>query len=94
MQLYTVMAGNAKGRMKPVAIDELQKCHNYIDSRWHIKLQVGQIKKGDHSGNSRGMWIELVPAAADAKVWRTSNSTSKMWAAYDRADRGILPRSK
>lgn len=94
MKLFKVLAGTSKERMKPVMIDELHKCDNYIDSRWHIKIQVGQIKKGDHSGNGKGMWVQVVEAEPDAEPWRKENSKSKMWRAYDRADRGILPRSK
>lgn len=87
MKLYTVQAGKAKSRMKPVFIDELHKCLNYIDSRWHVHMQVGQIKSG------KGQWFQLVEAPADAKPWKHENGMTNYWKAYKRADKGILPRT-
>lgn len=88
MKLYNLLAGSAKSRMKLVMTDELHKIENYIKSRWHINIQVGQVKGGS------GGWIQVVEAPADAVPWKKHNSGTGYWAAYKRADRSILPRSK
>jgi hypothetical protein len=87
MQLYNIFAGNSKKRMKHIATDELHKCEKYVFDRWHMKVQVGEIKGAKE-------WFQIVPAPKDAKIWRKTNSMSKMWKAQDNSDRGILPRSK
>ena len=49
MQLYIVMAGKAKDRMKPIMIDELHKCENYVKAR---KSSPTKVK-----------WFDIVPAS-------------------------------
>ena len=58
-ELYTLLHGNAKSRMKPIMTDLKRKCENYMKAR--VATRVG----GHH---------EIVPAEKGAKVWRKNNS--------------------
>lgn len=49
-QLFTLMYGKSKKRMKPIMIDKLSKCHNYRDARscmagWHdiVPAEIGAV---------------------------------------------------
>ena len=46
--------------MSPIMVDTLHKCENYRDAR------------GDRMG---GGWHDIVPAPADAVVWRRKSAT-------------------
>jgi len=58
-QLYTLLFGKSKKRMKPIMTDILHKCENYRDARAHT---------------TRG-WHDIVPAEPGAVVWRQKSST-------------------
>jgi len=58
-QLYTLMYGKSKKRMKPITTDVLHKCQNYRDARLHTT-----------SG-----WHTIVPAEVGATVWRQKSAT-------------------
>lgn len=57
--LFTLMHGKSKKRMKPIMTDQKHKCENYMDARKHTT--VG--------------WHEIVPAEKDAVVWRQKSAT-------------------
>jgi hypothetical protein len=59
MQLYQLLYGKSKTKMKVIMIDEKKKCENYMKSR---EPNV----KGWHK-------IELAPAGSD--MWRQKSST-------------------
>jgi len=58
-QLYTLMYGKSKKRMKPIMTDVLHKCQNYRDARLH----------------STSGWHDIVPAEAGAVPWRQKSAT-------------------
>ena len=59
MQLYTLLYGKSKKRMKPIMVDSLHKCENYRDARTHTVMG----------------WHGIEPAAPDATVWRQDSAT-------------------
>ena len=59
-QLFTLLYGKSKKRMKPIMVDSYHKCENYRDAR------------GDRMG---GGWHDIVPAEAGAVVWRRKSAT-------------------
>jgi len=69
-QLFTLMFGKSKKRMKPIMIDVLHKVENYRDQRERCKGS-----KASHG------WHAIVPAENDAVVWRKNNSCQ--WTNYD-----------
>jgi hypothetical protein len=60
MKLYTLLHGKSKKRMKPIMVDELHKCENYMNAR-------------EKSGV--GGWHNIVPAESDAVIWRQKSAT-------------------
>jgi hypothetical protein len=58
-QLFTLMYGKSKKRMKPIMTDVRHKCENYMDARRH----------------STDGWHEIVPAANGAVVWKQKSAT-------------------
>ena len=58
-QLYTLLYGKSKKRMKPIMVNTLRKCQNYRDARSH---------------NVVG-WHDIVPAEAGATIWRQKSAT-------------------
>lgn len=59
-QLFTLMYGKSKKRMKPIMTDVRHKCENYRDARG--------VRMG-------GGWHDIVPAEAGAVVWRQKSAT-------------------
>lgn len=58
-QLYTLLYGKSKKRMKPIMVDTFRKCENYVNARKHSVT-------GFH---------EILPAEADATAWRQKSAT-------------------
>ena len=54
MQLYTLMFGKSKKRMKPIITDALHKVENYRDAR---------------ENNVEG-WHDIIPAEIGATIWK------------------------
>lgn len=63
-QLYTLMFGTSKKRMKPIMTDEKRKVENYKAQR--------EATKGSKA--ARG-WHEIVPAQPNANPWRQKSAT-------------------
>ena len=59
MQLYTLLYGKSKKRMKPIMTDERHKCENYMKQREHTV-------KG---------WHKIEIAAPSEVVWRQKSAT-------------------
>lgn len=59
-KLYMLLYGKSKSKMHPIMIDTLKKCENYRDAR------------GDRLN---GGWHNIIPADANAKVWRQKSTT-------------------
>ena len=59
MQLYILLRGNSKKRLKPVMIDQIHKVRNYRD---------------DLITSGHDDWFDIKPAPKDAKPWRKNNS--------------------
>ena len=57
--LYTLLYGRSKKRMKPIMVDVLHKCKNYLVARMHTV---------------RG-WHDIVPAESGAVPWRQKSAT-------------------
>ena len=66
MQLYSLLRGNSKKRLKPVMIDQLKKVENY---------KKALIDSGHDD------WFDIQPADKDAVVWRKHNNYGK-WTNY------------
>ena len=64
MQLYTLMFGKSKKKMKPIMIDSKHKCEQYMNAR-----TANNGKKGC------GGWHEIVPANKGDKPWRQKSAT-------------------
>ena len=60
-QLYTLLFGRSKKRMKPIMVDVIKKCENYKQQREKTK--------------NLGGWHQIVPAEAGAEVWRQKSAT-------------------
>lgn len=58
-QLFTLMYGKSKKRMKPIMTDIRHKCENYRDARVHSTIG----------------WHDIVPAEQGATVWRQKSAT-------------------
>lgn len=58
-QLFTLLYGKSKKRMKPIMTDVRHKCENYRDARAH----------------TTDGWHEIVPADPEATVWRQKSAT-------------------
>ena len=65
MQLFTLMFGTSKRKMKPIMTDSKEKCEQYKKSREN---------SGNNSKAARG-WHEIVPAENGADVWQQKTST-------------------
>ena len=63
-QLYTLLFGRSKKRMKPIMTDVLHKCENYKTQR----------EKTRGSDCSHG-WHSIIPAEAGAVLWRQKSAT-------------------
>lgn len=63
-QLYTLLFGLSKKRMKPIMIDDLHKVENYKRQR--------EATKGSKAG--RG-WHAIVPAEPNSNPWRKESAT-------------------
>jgi hypothetical protein len=70
MQLYTLMYGKSKKRMKPIMIDRRHKCVNYMVARLS--------SKGTKAGQG---WYDIIPAEKDAVMWKKDNSNQ--WTNYN-----------
>jgi len=60
MQLFTLLHGKSKKRLKPIMIDERHKCENYQKSR---------------EGSGVSGWHAIEPASTGATVWRQKTAT-------------------
>lgn len=58
-QLYTLLYGKSKKRMKPIMIDTLEKCQNYRMARIH----------------STTGWHDIVVAEKNTNTWRQKSAT-------------------
>jgi hypothetical protein len=58
-QLYTLLYGKSKKRMKPIMVDTFKKCENYANARKHSV-------SGFH---------EILPAEIGATTWRQKSAT-------------------
>ena len=63
-QLYTLLFGLSKKRMKPIMTDLFHKVENYKEQR--------EKTKGSKAG--RG-WHKIVPAEHNANVWKQKSTT-------------------
>ena len=63
-QLFTLLYGKSKKRMHPIMTDVLNKVENY----------KAQREKTKGSKCSQG-WHEIIPAEANATVWRQKSAT-------------------
>jgi hypothetical protein len=80
MQLYHLLAGKSKKRMRIIATDELHKVTNLKNAR-------------EKSGCAE-KWMQVVEAEKDATIYRKVNPGTRMWAAYNKdRSRGGIPRS-
>lgn len=70
MQLYTLLRGRSKLRLKPIMIDELKKVDNYH------KALIGSDK-----GCGKTWHYDILESEKDAKVWK-KNTTNK-WTGYN-----------
>ena len=68
MQLFMLMCGKSKGKMKPIMIDERRKCENYMAARVSSK-------------STKAGWYDIVPAPKGAKIWR--KDTTNKWTNYN-----------
>jgi len=79
MQLYTLMYGKSKQRMKPIMIDQLHKCENYMAARVASKACGGR-------------WYDIVPAEKGATIWR--KDTTNQWTNYNLPGPQLVKRVK
>jgi hypothetical protein len=63
-QLFTLLFGRSKKRMRPIMTDILTKCENYKTQR--------EKTKGSNCAHG---WHTIVPAEIDAKPWRQRSCT-------------------
>lgn len=80
MQLFNLLAGQSKKRMKVIMTDEYHKCENYMNAR---------TKSG-----CKEKWYDIVPAESDAEIYKKQNPGTRYWKAYNKdRSRGGIPRS-
>jgi hypothetical protein len=79
MQLYMLMCGKSKDKMKPIMIDQRRKCENYMIARTASK-------------STKSKWYDIVPAEKGAKVWR--KDTTNQWTNYNLPGPQLVKRVK
>jgi hypothetical protein len=68
MQLFILLRGRSKKRLKPVMIDSQKKCENYRQA-----LQASDVKTWHY---------DIQPAPAGSTVWRKHNNYGQ-WTNYN-----------
>jgi len=64
MELFTLLAGKSKKRMRPIMTDAKHKCENFMEKR------LGTTDCPEK-------FYEIVPAAPDADQWKKKSSNRK-----------------
>ena len=64
MQLFTLLFGKSKKKMRPIMIDARHKCEQYRDTR--------QSTKGTKAGEG---WYDIVEAGRGAVPWKQRTAT-------------------
>lgn len=79
MELFTLLRGRSKSRLKPVMVDEKHKIENR-----QRELQASDPTTG------KTWHYDIVPAAADAQRWRLRGNGT--WKNYDLSNPPLVVR--